>query len=148
MKVVKLLNISIHNLTQQELLERLSQYGGVVVTPNVDHMVRLQKDPELLEAYNLSNYRVCDSKIIQYVSKFLGHSIKEKISGSDLFPAFYQYNQHNEAVKIFLLGATEGIAQIAQKKLITKLAERLLSTPIHRLWVLNIRKKNANVLSI
>ena len=125
-KTVNILNISIDNLSQAELLEKLSISGGFVVTPNVDHFVKLQKDPDLIEAYNISDYRICDSKIVQYISKFLCNPIKEKISGSDLFPAFYQYNKYNEDVKIFLLGAKEGIAKQAQDKINQKIGREIV----------------------
>lgn len=126
MKAINLLNISIHNLSRQELLERLTRYGGIVVTPNVDHIIKLQKDPELLEAYNLSTYRVCDSKIIQLVSRFLGTPIQEKISGSDLLPAFYQYNRDNPDIKIFLLGAEDGVAQKAKEQINQKVGREIV----------------------
>lgn len=86
----------------------------------------MQKDPELLEAYQLSNYRVCDSKIVQYASQFLGTPIKEKISGSDLFPAFYEYNKKNKNIKIFLLGASEGVAQQAKEKINHKVNRNII----------------------
>ncbi len=117
MKTVNILNVAIHNLSLSELLERLSRHGGVVVTPNVDHLMKWRKDHELRAAYQQSDYCICDSKIIQYASKFLGDPIHEKISGSDLFPAFYQYHQKNEDIKIFLLGAKEGVARLAQEKI-------------------------------
>ncbi|WP_019505668.1 WecB/TagA/CpsF family glycosyltransferase [Pleurocapsa sp. PCC 7319] len=113
MDVVDFLNVSIHNITIHELLTDLNYNGGFVVTPNVDHLVQIQSDRELLKAYYYSNYRVCDSKILQYISFLLGNPIKEKISGSDLFPAFYEYNKYNEDIRIFLLGAKEGVAQQA-----------------------------------
>ncbi|WP_036481161.1 WecB/TagA/CpsF family glycosyltransferase [Myxosarcina sp. GI1] len=123
---VNLLNVSIHNITANELLEDLSVNGGVVVTPNVDHLVKLQSDLELLKAYYHSDYRVCDSKIIQYISYFLGSPIKEKISGSDFFPAFCKYNQHNEKIKIFLLGGKPGVAQQAQVKINQKIGRNII----------------------
>ncbi|NES81758.1 MAG: WecB/TagA/CpsF family glycosyltransferase, partial [Moorea sp. SIO2B7] len=126
MNNVKIFNISIHNLSQKELIENLNKFGGFVVTPNVDHMVKLQKDSEFIEAYNLTQYRVCDSKILQYTSRFLGTPIQEKISGSDLFPAFYNYNKHNEDIKIFLLGAAEGIAKQAQEKINQKVGRNIV----------------------
>ncbi|MBR8826482.1 MAG: WecB/TagA/CpsF family glycosyltransferase [Gomphosphaeria aponina SAG 52.96 = DSM 107014] len=127
MSQVKILNIWIHNLTMTELIEKLSQTGGFVVTPNVDHMVKLQKDNELLVAYHLRDtYRVCDSKILEYTSKFLGNPIKEKISGSDLFPAFYNYHKENEDIKIFLLGAAEGVARKAQIKINEKVGREIV----------------------
>ena len=44
METVQLLNISIQNISQVELLEKLTQFGGLVVTPNVDYIVKLQKE--------------------------------------------------------------------------------------------------------
>jgi exopolysaccharide biosynthesis WecB/TagA/CpsF family protein len=95
-----------------DLLERLG-YGGIVFTPNVDHIIKLQKDREFYRIYNTADYRVCDSQLIVYASKFLGQPIQEKISGSDLFPAFYHYYRNDPSVKIFLLGGPDGIAEIA-----------------------------------
>ncbi|MGB3513575.1 MAG: WecB/TagA/CpsF family glycosyltransferase [Microcoleaceae cyanobacterium] len=126
LKKVNILNVSIDNLSKQELLERLDQTGGVVFTPNVDHLVRLQKDRNFYEAYNLSNYRVCDSKILMYASKLLGFPLKEKISGSDLFPAFYQYHKDRENTKIFLLGAEEGVAKKAQENINAKVDREIV----------------------
>ena len=114
MDIVDFLNVSIHNTTTPELLKDLTNNGGVVVTPNVDHLVKIQSDREFLQAYYSSDYRVCDSRILQYISYLLGNPIKERISGADLFPAFYEYNKDNEDVKIFLLGAKEGVAEKAK----------------------------------
>ncbi len=112
---VTILGVKVRNLSMTELLKKLNQSGGVVVTPNVDHLIKIQKDFELREIYKSADYCVCDSKIIQYASYFLGQPIQEKISGSDLFPAFYEYNKNNPKIKIFLLGgAAEGIARQAQ----------------------------------
>jgi N-acetylglucosaminyldiphosphoundecaprenol N-acetyl-beta-D-mannosaminyltransferase len=114
METVNLLNVSIDNFTMNELFEKLDGEGGVVFTPNVDHLIKLQYDRDFYEAY-----RVCDSQILMYASKFLGTPLKEKISGSDLFPAFYKYHNHkkSEDITIFLLGAAEGIAKKAQEKI-------------------------------
>ena len=126
MKTVNLLNVSIDNLSITELFEKLDCEGGVVFTPNVDHLIKLQYDRDFYEAYNKSNYRVCDSQILMYASNFLGTPLKEKISGSDLFPAFYMYHRNNENMKIFLLGAAEGIAKQAQEKINTKLGREIV----------------------
>lgn len=115
MSSVKLLNASIDNLSMAELLERLHQ--GVVYTPNVDHLVKLQADRDFHDAYGCADYKTCDSKILFYASKFLGTPIKEKISGSDLFPAFCKYHRRNESIKVFLLGAREGVAAEAQRRI-------------------------------
>lgn len=126
MEKVNLLNVSVDNVTTLELLEKLDLEGGVVFTPNVDHLIKLQYDRDFYEAYNTSSFRVCDSQILMYASKFLGTPLKEKISGSDLFPAFYAYHKNNEKIKIFLLGAAEGIARQAQIKINEKVGREIV----------------------
>ena len=56
----------------------------------------------------------------------MGNPIKEKISGSDLFPAFYEYNKYNEDVRIFLLGAKEGVAQKALENINRKVGREIV----------------------
>jgi N-acetylglucosaminyldiphosphoundecaprenol N-acetyl-beta-D-mannosaminyltransferase len=125
MKAVKILNASIDNISKLELLERLNRFGGFVVTPNVDHLMTLRKDPDMRAVYRKADYRICDSKIVQYASIFLGNPIKEKISGADLLPAFYEYNKHDPNTKIFLLGAAEGIAKQAQENINQKVGREI-----------------------
>jgi N-acetylglucosaminyldiphosphoundecaprenol N-acetyl-beta-D-mannosaminyltransferase len=124
MKKVKILNLEIDNLSKSEFLNNL--HSGIVFTPNVDHLIKLQKDPDFVEAYSTSNYKLCDSQILLYASRFLGTPIKEKISGSDLLPAFYYHHQHDENIKIFLLGAAEGVARTAQAKINKKIGREMV----------------------
>ncbi|KAB8330381.1 WecB/TagA/CpsF family glycosyltransferase [Scytonema tolypothrichoides VB-61278] len=124
MNKVRILNLEIDNLSKLELLHKLQ--SGVVFTPNVDHLIKLQEDPEFLQAYSISDYKVCDSQILLYASKFLGTPIKEKISGSDLFPAFYNYHKNNSDIKIFLLGAGMGIASKAQNEINRKTGRNII----------------------
>ncbi|NJO42988.1 MAG: WecB/TagA/CpsF family glycosyltransferase [Cyanobacteria bacterium CRU_2_1] len=124
MSKVKVLNASIDNLSMSELLAKLNQ--GVVYTPNVDHLVKLQVDREFFDAYCAADYRTCDSKILFLASKLLGSPIREKVSGSDLFPAFYEYHRNSQNIKIFLLGAREGVAAEAQKKINSKVGREMV----------------------
>jgi N-acetylglucosaminyldiphosphoundecaprenol N-acetyl-beta-D-mannosaminyltransferase len=124
MNQVKILNVALDNLSQLEFLEKCK--SGIVVTPNVDHLMKLQGDREFFKAYNSVTYTLCDSKILFYVSRLLGTPVKEKISGSDLFPAFYEYHKNNEDIKIFLLGAREGVALEAQRKINSKVGREMV----------------------
>lgn len=124
MRRVKILNVCVDNLSELEVLTQLKQ--GVVFTPNVDHLIKLQDDPDFFKAYELADYKLCDSQIIYYVSRFLGTPIKERISGSDFFPAFYKYHQNSEDIKIFLLGAREGVAQKAQDNINVKIGRQIV----------------------
>lgn len=49
METVKVLNIDILNFTRLELLENLKE--GILVTPNLDHLIKLQKDKEFYDVY-------------------------------------------------------------------------------------------------
>ncbi|WP_045053986.1 WecB/TagA/CpsF family glycosyltransferase [Aliterella atlantica] len=121
---VNVLNISIDSLQLTDVLEQLT--NGVVFTANVDHLVRLQTDKDFLRVYGSADYKLCDSKILYYASKFLGTPIKEKISGSDLFPAFCHYHKADSEVKIFLLGAGAGVAKLAQEQINNKVGRNII----------------------
>jgi exopolysaccharide biosynthesis WecB/TagA/CpsF family protein len=124
MSQVKILNVAIDNLTKVEVLENLK--SGIVFTPNVDHFIKLQNDSDFFKVYKSANYKLCDSKVLFYVSRLLGSPIKEKISGSDFFPAFYEHHKNNEEVNIFLLGSREGVALKAQNKINAKVGRRMV----------------------
>ncbi len=125
MSQINLLNLNIDNITMLELLEKL-RFGGVVFTPNVDHLMKMQKNYEFYLAYQKADYIVCDSKLLVYASNFLGTPIQEKISGSDFFPAFYNYYKHQEQIKIFLLGGLGKTAEIAQQKINSKVGRDII----------------------
>jgi N-acetylglucosaminyldiphosphoundecaprenol N-acetyl-beta-D-mannosaminyltransferase len=112
---VKILNAELDNLSMAQLLRELK--SGVVFTPNVDHLIKLQNDKEFREAYEDADFKVCDGQILLFASRFLGTPFREKISGSDFFPAFYLYHRNNPGTKIFLLGAAEGVAKKAQMRI-------------------------------
>ena len=69
METVKVLNIDILNITRLELLENLKE--GVLVTPNLDHLIKLQKDKEFYDVYHKSEWVVCDSKFLYLFGKLL-----------------------------------------------------------------------------
>lgn len=112
---VDLLGMDFDNFSKQELLSKLQK--GVVFTPNVDHLMKLRRDPDFVSVYQKADFKVCDSQVLMYASKFLGKPLKAKLSGSDLFPWFCEYHKHNENIEIFLLGGREGVAREAQKRI-------------------------------
>lgn len=125
MRKVEILDVEIDNLSQSELIEQL-RAGGVVFTPNVDHIVKLQSDPLFQAAYRFADYRVCDSQLLLWASKLIGTPIKEKVSGSDLFPAFYQRYSDDEEIAIFLLGSSTGVAATAMDKINAKVGREIV----------------------
>ncbi len=59
---INILNIKIQNITSSCLLECLDE--GVLFTPNVDHLVKLQKDKDFYDCYQKAEWVVCDSRIL------------------------------------------------------------------------------------
>lgn len=121
---VEILNVAIDNISAHDFLQQLQR--GVVFTPNVDHLMKLQKDPDFVEAYNQADFRVCDSQVLLMASKFLGRPIKAKISGSDLFPMFCDHHRDNDNIKIFILGGAEGVAAEAQRRINARIGREIV----------------------
>lgn len=118
---IKIMNTEIDNLTMREAIremDRMIKDGGThyVVTPNVDHIVRLEKDIGLQKAYSEADLILTDGKPLLWISRLYGNPIKEKVSGSDLFPLLCRLAAHR-GYKMFFLGAAEGVADLAAENL-------------------------------
>ena len=124
MKYICFLNINILSITQENLLRKFKK--GVLITPNLDHLVKLQKDKEFYELYKKAEWVTCDSKILYLASQLLKHPLPEAIPGSSFFTAFYQYHKDNPDCRIFLLGAMDGVAQKAMECINKKVGRRIV----------------------
>lgn len=124
MNKCKILNVEIENISQKELLESL--HKGVLITPNVDHLVKLQKDREFYDVYQKAEWVVCDSKILYALSKLMKNPLPEAIPGSSFFTAYYMYHKDDPNCSIFLLGAAEGIAEKARKNINDKVGREIV----------------------
>jgi exopolysaccharide biosynthesis WecB/TagA/CpsF family protein len=125
MEYIRILNTNILSITENSLLEQFKQ--GVLFTPNVDHLMNLQKDEEFYNAYQHADYVVCDSRIIHFISYLLKTPITETIAGSDFLSSFYYYHKDNADIKIFLLGASEGVAQTAMSIINGKVGREIVT---------------------
>lgn len=112
---VRILNVDILSIELSQLLQSFDE--GVLVTPNVDHIMKLQKDARFYEIYHSADWVVCDSKILNLAAAFLGRPFAEVIPGSSFLPAFYNFHKHNREVSLFLLGAAPGVAEKAKNKI-------------------------------
>lgn len=121
---IQILNVGIHTISLQELLENLKE--GIVFTPNVDHLMKLQKDTQFYNSYKAATWLLCDGKYVDLAARFLGNPFKEVITGSTLLPAFYTYHKNNPNIKIFLFGAAEGVAKKAMKNINQKLGRTIV----------------------
>jgi len=122
---IPILNIKVDNISKKELLENF--HSGVLITPNVDHLMKLQKDREFYDIYQKAEYVTVDSQIVKLALKFLGTPVKEIITGSDFLPSFYTFHKHNENIKIFLLGAAPGVADKAMGMINQKAGRKIVT---------------------
>lgn len=111
---IKFMNTEIDNLTMKEALDVIEELiaknrNAYVVTPNVDHIVQMERGGEIVEIYKNADLILCDGKPLIWISKWYGTPIKEKISGSDLFPQLCE-RAAMKGYKMFFLGAAEGVA--------------------------------------
>lgn len=120
---IKILNVEIDNLSMDELLEHLKK--GVLVTPNVDDIMKHQKDKVFHDYASMAEFSVCDSKIVKLSASFLGTKIKEAIPGSSFFPKFCEYHKYDN-VKIFLLGAKEGVGEEAKRRINERIGREIV----------------------
>ena len=124
MSRMKFMNTEIDNLTMDEALAKMDDLikkdnNSYVVTPNVDHIIQLERGSELVEVYKHADLILTDGKPLIWISKYYGTPIKEKISGSDLFPRLCELAAQ-KGYTMYFLGAAEGVAAKAAEHLKTK----------------------------
>ena len=89
---VHLFDLNIRAVTLQQavslLASRISDRqanAGVVVTPNVDHLVRLERNPEFKASYARAEFIFADGMPVVWASRLLGRPLPERVTGADLF---------------------------------------------------------------
>ena len=134
---VKILNIEINSLKRRSILT--NDLSGLIVTPNVDHLIILQRDRSFYQIYKNADWVFCDSRIILLFSRFLGNPIKELITGSDLFPDYCKEiaSKKENNKKIFILGgSTNSILQEFKDLTFNLLLELIIFLTLFRYFFL------------
>jgi len=81
-----------------------------IVTPNVDHLVRVSKEPDVFNPlYEASWLSVCDSRILELLAKFSGIPLKA-VPGSDLTQQLFD-NVITKDDPITVIGADKEIIE-------------------------------------
>ena len=131
-----ILGIPIDNLDLEEttdaifaLLQQypLTQRAGFVATVNVDFLVnahawlpgQLPRHPELLDILRNADIVTADGMPLVWLSRLLGKSLKQRVTGADLVPALCK-RAAKENASVYLLGGREEIAIQAAQKLQTQ----------------------------
>lgn len=86
--------------------EGVKQPFSFVVTPNVDHLLQMETDGQLRDAYAKARWRLCDSRILLSLLDRLGVHLPEAIPGSDLTLELLKWADQ-ERLRIVLIGGLE-----------------------------------------
>jgi N-acetylglucosaminyldiphosphoundecaprenol N-acetyl-beta-D-mannosaminyltransferase len=111
----------IDNVTMVEAVERIgdlvrARKPSYAITPNVDHLVKLQQDADFRKIYSGASLVLADGVPLLWAAGFLGTPLKEKVSGSDLVPELCEASA-KKGHKLFLLGGRPGAADKAKEVL-------------------------------
>lgn len=122
-KTITIIGTKIDNVTLDEAVSTIIKWidshdtPRYVVTPNVDHVVRLQHDNEFRNIYQNADLVLADGMPLLWAAKFLGTPLHEKVSGSDLFIKFCETTARKKC-RLFFLGGNPGDAQKAKEVLV------------------------------
>jgi N-acetylglucosaminyldiphosphoundecaprenol N-acetyl-beta-D-mannosaminyltransferase len=122
---VDMFGIRFDALTMQQAVDRINVWIAdgagrcrYVVTPNVDHVVKLDKDAEFRAAYDGASLILVDGKPVLLASRLLGKPLPGIVPGSDLCPALFDDADRTQRIlRVFLLGAATGVADKAAKEI-------------------------------
>ena len=115
---IEFLDIAFDNLSYEEVAVRLDLLSrqdsfSYVVTPNVDHVVRLNEVPDadvtqrFRQAYAAAHLRLCDSRILQVLARLSGKQLT-LVTGSDL-TAYLFDKGHLDGCRVALIGGTPAL---------------------------------------
>lgn len=121
---ITLMNVGIDNITMQDAMnfitdcveKRKKEY---IVTPNVDHVVKLQNNEQFRKAYLEAGLVAVDGTPIVWVSKWCGKPLKEKITGPKLTEKTIELAS-TKNFSVFFLGGKEGVGDLAAKRMLEK----------------------------
>ena len=96
-RTIRLLGLDFADLNLFQTAAWLSQRPpddpfGYVVTPNADHLVRLNRHPGLTMLYDDAMLRLLDSRVVEKLARLLGLPVPPVTPGSDLTELLLRYH--------------------------------------------------------
>jgi N-acetylglucosaminyldiphosphoundecaprenol N-acetyl-beta-D-mannosaminyltransferase len=88
-------------------------HGGMVFTPNVDHIVVAEDDAKFRAAYAEADLALVDGTPVMWAARLLGTPLPEKVSGSDLVRPLAA-RAASRGWRVYLLGGRPGVAAAAK----------------------------------
>ncbi len=122
--VVRLHGVDLHAITESGCIDHIMSEldagrGGVVVTPNLDHLRRCTRDMSFMALVAEADLVVADGMPLVWASRLQGTPLPERVAGSDLISSL-SAAAHQKNRSIYLLGGTSGTAEGAGKILVQR----------------------------
>jgi len=121
---VRLGGVAFDNVTMGEAIARIDEkvrgrLPSLVVTPNVDHVIRLQSDSEYAGLVRRADLVLADGQPIIWASRLMGRGLKERVAGADLLPRLCGHAA-KAGYRVFFLGGDPGAAERARDVLVRR----------------------------
>jgi len=121
---VRLLNVDVDNVSMDELVDSFRE--GMLLTLHVDMIMKLQKDREFYEMLPEFDVVTCDSQVLFAAARFLGTPLKERVSGADFFPRFYEKHRDDPGMTVFICGGAPGVAEAARRNINARVGREMV----------------------
>lgn len=120
-QIIRVDGIPIDVLTEDHaiafILDRLDKgKGGVVATPNLDHLRLFERSEEVRDGYERADLSLADGMPLIWASRLSGTPLPERVAGSDLTVSLARAAASANR-SLFLLGGNPGVAATAGEKL-------------------------------
>jgi len=106
---------------------RQKSHPAYVITPNAQHVVLLEKDPRFRQVYRDADLVVPDGMSILIAARLYGRSLKERVTGVDIFQTLCA-RAAETGLHVFLLGGRQGSAEKTASVLLDKFPNLRIST--------------------
>lgn len=116
---VMIAGVGIDNVSMTEalfLIEELvlRREPSYIVTPNADHIIKLQRDRELQKIYREAACVLPDGMPLLWAGSFLGTPLRERVTGADLVPGICECAA-KKGYRLFFIGGRAGAAEKAKE---------------------------------
>jgi N-acetylglucosaminyldiphosphoundecaprenol N-acetyl-beta-D-mannosaminyltransferase len=89
--------------------------GGIVVTPNVDHVVKLRDSRHFRDAYDAAVLRYADGMPLVWLARLLGRPLPARVAGADLVPLVLELAEQ-QGLGVHLVGGSPEVAEEAARR--------------------------------
>lgn len=114
---IEMMGVRFDNLDMDGTLDRIEQLiekstPALVVTPNVDHVLRAHSDSIFADLLRHADMVLADGQPLVWASRLLGKPLRQRVAGSDLFPLLCG-RAAEKGYRVFFMGGDPGAAEAA-----------------------------------